>query len=161
MAGVHRLHQGPGEGGQGLFQTTTTHPHDSKCFTSFYSHQISSRNEGNIQAGTLLVSCRSSVYRNIPTISTKWFINTYAITKIISQESGFEKISISAFHCALPHLCTFADLYYHTIPYHTIPYHGCATVDATSGYAWPYHTKLVMYGSKPKIPASRARLKTE
>ena len=22
------------------------------------------------------------------------------------------------------------------IPYHTIPYHGCATVDATSGYAW-------------------------
>ena len=32
---------------------------------------------------------------------------------------------------------------YHTIPYHTIPYHGCATVDASSGYAYhtiPYHT---------------------
>ena len=24
---------------------------------------------------------------------------------------------------------------YDTIPYHTIPYHGCATADATSGYA--------------------------
>ena len=25
---------------------------------------------------------------------------------------------------------------YHTIPYRHLPYHGCATVDATSGYAW-------------------------
>ena len=38
------------------------------------------------------------------------------------------------------HWCAFTDLY------HTIPYHGCATVDATSGYAWlPYPYSTIPY----------------
>ena len=61
------------------------------------------------------------------------------VTLFLSEERTWTLRPPAILHRLLPYhnfTIPYHTIPYHTIPYHTIPYHGCATVDATSGYAW-------------------------